>query len=197
MFSSGPPILSVMLKMVKNKSNIDFVPRCGICGDPYDVEEPRPHELGGMYGQGTIVATYEQGQVMNATVQISAYHRGYWIFKICPDPNNKEQSCFDQYPVELENGGVRYYPPHGGTYYLNYRLPTDLSCEHCVLQWRYVAGNNWGVCEDGSEGLGCGKQETFGACSDITIKPVVEPFPIEAVVPVEYDLLPKGENTAV
>lgn len=40
---------------------------------------------------------------------------------------------------------------------------------NCVLQWRYVAGNNWGICPDGKVALGCGPQEEFRACSDITI----------------------------
>ncbi|XP_039756087.1 uncharacterized protein LOC120630852 [Pararge aegeria] len=155
--------------------------KCGLCGDPYDVEEPRPHELGGLYGQGIIVAKYEAGQVINATVQISAYHRGYWVFKICPDPHITDQSCFDQHPVELEEGGTRFYPPKEGIYSLNYRLPKGLICEHCVLQWRYIAGNNWGICEDETQGLGCGNQETFGACSDISIRIPVDSFPIEAV----------------
>lgn len=40
---------------------------------------------------------------------------------------------------------------------------------NCVLQWRYVAGNNWGVCSNGKGALGCGPQEEFRACADITI----------------------------
>ena len=31
----------------------------------------------------------------------------------------------------------------------------------CVLQWRYVAGNNWGKCPNGTEKVGCGPQEHF------------------------------------
>lgn len=38
-----------------------------------------------------------------------------------------------------------------------------------MLQWRYVAGNNWGRCADGTEAIGCGPQEEFRACSDIAI----------------------------
>ena len=37
----------------------------------------------------------------------------------------------------------------------------DLVCEQCILQWTYVAGNNWGDCDDGTSGLGCGPQEHF------------------------------------
>ncbi|CAH2093234.1 unnamed protein product [Euphydryas editha] len=158
--------------------------KCGICGDAYDLEEPRPHEFGGKYGTGTIVAEFEAGEVFEATVEITAFHLGYWYFKICPDVTSNDQACFDQYPLELEKGGTKYYPSSSGEYKVNYRLPKDLVCDHCVLQWRYVAGNNWGVCEDGTSAMGCGNQETFGACSDIKIvapEVAVEtgPIPIE------------------
>ena len=32
-----------------------------------------------------------------------------------------------------------------------------------------LAGNNWGKCEDGTSGMGCGPQETFRSCADIKI----------------------------
>lgn len=103
-------------------------------------------------------------------MQITASHLGFWEFKICPDPERNDQECFDEYVLELENGGTKYYPTRGSTTYnVNYRLPRDLVCEHCVLQWRYTAGNNWGICNNGTQGLGCGNQEQFLACSDINI----------------------------
>lgn len=38
-----------------------------------------------------------------------------------------------------------------------------------MLQWKYVAGNNWGTCADGSGAVGCGPQEEFRACADVAI----------------------------
>jgi hypothetical protein len=38
-----------------------------------------------------------------------------------------------------------------------------------VLQWKYIAGNNWGICADGNGAVGCGDQEEFRACSDVAI----------------------------
>lgn len=32
-----------------------------------------------------------------------------------------------------------------------------------------IQGNTWGQCEDGTSGLGCGPQEHFRTCSDISI----------------------------
>lgn len=156
--------------------------RCGICGDRYDAPTPRPHELGGRYGDGIVVAHYNPGAIFTATVHLTTSHLGFWEFKLCPDPKDNAQDCFDQYPLELENGGTKYYPKKGSVRYnVNYRLPPGLMCEHCVLQWRYTAGNNWGVCSNGTQGLGCGNQEQFGACSDISIgKSRIGSRPVEA-----------------
>lgn len=32
-----------------------------------------------------------------------------------------------------------------------------------------IEGNNWGECEDGTHAIGCGNQETFRSCADISI----------------------------
>ena len=48
-------------------------------------------------------------------------------------------------------------------------LPSDLECDHCVLQWRYHCANSWGSDETGS-GLGKGYQEEFYGCADISVK---------------------------
>jgi hypothetical protein len=57
--------------------------RCGICGDNFALGMPRPHELGGTYGQGVIVKTYRQGQTIEVSLKLSASHLGSFIFKIC------------------------------------------------------------------------------------------------------------------
>lgn len=144
--------------------------KCGICGDAYDLSEPRPHELGGTHGAGVLVGRYLPGDGISATVDLTTSHLGSWTFKLCPDPDSNDQECFDRHPLELEDGGTVYYPQRGSVKYnLNYKLPAGLVCEHCVLQWRYIAGNNWGTCKNGTQGLGCGNQEEFRACSDISI----------------------------
>jgi hypothetical protein len=48
------------------------------------------------------------------------------------------------------------------------KLPENLSCSHCVLQWKYRAGNSWGA-DSGSTGVGLGAQEEFYNCADIQI----------------------------
>lgn len=53
---------------------------------------------------------------------------------------------------------------------MKYKLPASLSCSQCVLQWKYIAGNNWGMCANGTGAVGCGPQEEFRSCSDISIQ---------------------------
>ncbi|ODM92310.1 hypothetical protein Ocin01_14376, partial [Orchesella cincta] len=55
-----------------------------------------------------------------------------------------------------------------------YRAPTEtfllgLLATIVFIQWNYRAGNNWGVCADGTGKVGCGPQETFRGCADISI----------------------------
>lgn len=50
------------------------------------------------------------------------------------------------------------------------RLPNELRCERCVLQWWYTAGNNWG-CDSSGCGLGRGdNNEQFVNCADVSIE---------------------------
>ena len=54
-------------------------------------------------------------------------------------------------------------------YDLELQLPKNLTCDRCVLQWRYHGGNNWGCDGPGDCGIGKGPQEEFVNCADITI----------------------------
>ncbi|RXG73020.1 hypothetical protein Avbf_02355, partial [Armadillidium vulgare] len=49
-----------------------------------------------------------------------------------------------------------------------------MTCSNCVIQWTYVGANNWGTCDNGTEGMGCGPQETFKNCADVSISASVE-----------------------
>lgn len=37
--------------------------KCGVCGDAYHLENPRPHEAGGAYAKGIISKFYAASQV--------------------------------------------------------------------------------------------------------------------------------------
>lgn len=146
--------------------------RCGWCGDNWGDSTPRRHELGGQFGQGVIVKTYSRGSVISVTARLTQNHKGYFYFRVCSlDQGAENEGCFERYRANMPNGAETYPLPSDESrdYTLSIQLPHDLSCNHCVLQWTYVAGNNWGVCPDGSQGAGCGPQEHFRTCSDIRI----------------------------
>lgn len=118
-------------------------------------------------------SSYQAGSKINVTVELTASHLGHFEFSICPLKSRDElemEECFDAHRLELADGGHEYRKVGGtGLYDISLLLPKNLACEHCVFRWHYRAGNNWGVCEDGTGALGCGKQETFRTCSDIEI----------------------------
>lgn len=143
--------------------------------------QPRPHEAGGKYGQGVIVRRYKIGQPMIVRVELTANHRGYFEFRLCANNAPKQvasQACLDKYVlrrVKTKDADdtfheTRFYPgTENKVYEMRYSLPEGLTCSQCVLQWKYIAGNNWGVCANGTGAVGCGPQEEFRACADISV----------------------------
>lgn len=78
--------------------------KCGICGDPYQLEEPRPHEAGGLYAKGIITRHYAVGQHIDVEVELTANHYGRFEMFLCPNNNYKQeatQECFDRYPLYI------------------------------------------------------------------------------------------------
>lgn len=149
--------------------------KCGPCGDPWDTPQPRSNEGGGKYGLGVIVEEWKAGQIVELGVELTANHMGYFEFRLCPHNNPRypvSNDCLDKYVLNRADGsGPRYFPgPGAKKFYSNYRLPSEITCKQCVIQWRYVAGNNWGKCENGTGKVGCGPQEQFRACADVKIK---------------------------
>nr|CAD7461263.1 unnamed protein product [Timema tahoe] len=139
---------------------------------------PRPHEAGGKYAKGVIVRHYKEGSLIKIRVELTANHRGYFEFRLCPNNRPKKigtQECLDKYVLSRasqkdELKETRYYPELGNKIFeIKYLLPIGLTCTQCILQWRYIAGNNWGTCVNGTGAVGCGPQEEFRACADVAI----------------------------
>jgi len=145
---------------------------CGVCGDRAD--GPFENQTPGRYATGTIVANYQKGQTIDVQVQVTANHKGWFEFKLCENndvANDKDQACFDKHLLEFEDGSKRVNVSSGlGMKSYRVKLPADVTCDQCILQWHYNTGNSWGVDPGATQGcLGCGKQETFMGCSDIRI----------------------------
>jgi len=171
--------------------------RCGICGDPWDAN-PAKYQAGGKFANGIIVRNYSPGEVIDVVVWLTANHKGYFTFRLCKNDDvtkAPEQSCFDEGGLlKLEpSGHERFLATGMGSTNLTMklRLP-DITCEQCILQWTYRGGNNWGACKEttfetvgceescegnggckeckvGEGAAGCGQQEHFRNCADISI----------------------------
>jgi len=160
--------------------------KCGVCGDNWADNKPRPHEAGGRYGNGVIGKVYAMGQTIDVDVDISANHWGHFELNICPvDGKNEDptQECFDRHPLVLTSDPSthKFYVPLDSPKITRFKyqvnLPHGLSCSQCVVQWTYYTGNTWGVCSNGTEGMGCGDQEMFRNCADVMINSVVGSYP--------------------
>ncbi|ALC46882.1 CG4367, partial [Drosophila busckii] len=146
--------------------------KCGLCGDDYSDALPRANELGGKYGQGVIVKSYYSSTLTALNVRITANHLGYFSMDLCnlDEFNGESDDCFAKYQLEFIDGNKRLYiGSTTGNIEAIVQFPKGVSCKHCVLRWTYTAGNNWGICENGNGALGCGAQETFRSCADISI----------------------------
>jgi len=101
-----------------------------------------------------IVRRYRTGSVISVHIELTANHHGYFEFRICAmtyHDREVTQECLDQHLLRAENGSTRYYPGPGNRIFESYyKLPEGLTCTQCVFQWRYIAGNNWGDCGNGT-----------------------------------------------
>ncbi|KAH8344332.1 hypothetical protein KR084_009900 [Drosophila pseudotakahashii] len=159
---------------------------CGLCGDDWSLDQPRPNELGGKYGSGVIVESYAGVTEAEITVMITANHLGYFRFHICnlDESGSESENCFNQYPLNFTDDSQKYdINTTTGEIKVTVQIPSGLNCVHCVLRWTYTAGNNWGVCEDGTGAMGCGAQETFINCADISVlssaRSIFQEVPVE------------------
>jgi len=149
--------------------------KCGVCGDAWN--KPHLHETGGVYANGLLGRQYSPGQVIDVDIELSANHQGYFELSLCPLSDNAEkesQACFDRYPLNLEGSSSNRFDIPEGTpkklaFTYRVKLPDGVTCTHCVIQWIYFARNTWGSCNNGTEAVGCGNQETFVNCADVGI----------------------------
>ncbi|XP_013776589.1 uncharacterized protein LOC106461317 [Limulus polyphemus] len=148
---------------------------CGECGDAWELPRPREHETGGIYAGNITVRSFEPESNIDIIIQLVANHMGWFQFSLCPRSSWEEwetNECFDNHILELTDGSgtVLKVPTNDtGLIFTQVQLPKGLTCSHCVFRWHWMSGNNWGKCEDGIERPGCGPQETYRNCADISI----------------------------
>lgn len=149
--------------------------KCGICGDPYTSQSPRPHETGGYMVVNKTVKNYFPGSTIDVMIDLDTNHGGYFEFELCRrnSINSMEtDDCFER--LRFIDGTYRKQlkMDHSdkGLMSMSLLMPDNLvECRACILRWNYRAGNNWGICHDGTAGSGCGPQELYRNCADISI----------------------------
>lgn len=135
---------------------------CGVCGDSIGLPTPRPNEIGGQFYRGIITGRYASGgvrkrslsetksmivkimlQVIDIEVQLTAAHGGFMEFRLCTNPHAETQDCFNQHLLQRTDGqGSRIIVDRGpGDYGSQFQLPAGVTCQQCILQWNYRAGN--------------------------------------------------------
>ena len=118
--------------------------KCGVCGDPWN--GPRPNEAGGKYARGIITDYYHKGQEIDVNIRLTTNHWGWFEFRICPNNNVSKPAtheCLNKYLLQLADGsGSRYHlkTQRNGDFPIKLKLPEDLTCSQCVLQWKYRGG---------------------------------------------------------
>ena len=122
-----------------------------MCGDDWSLERPRENENGGKFGTGTIARTYVQGQVIEVEVELTTNHWGWFEMKLCP-VNDKlaleDDKCMDRHPLFLANeDSTKFYIPKDSkkkdTFKYKVKLPNNVVCSQCVLQWTYWTGKDF------------------------------------------------------
>ena len=120
---------------------------------------------------------YSPGEVMTVVIELTANHKGWMEFKICPNDDWKKrvtQECFDRNVLLIADSRLRrFHVPNKNGYQklrISLALPANIKCKSCVFQWKYNAGNSWGTDKITGRGcVGCGDQEQFYGCADIAI----------------------------
>jgi len=174
-------------------------------------------------GKKAIRATYTGGQVVEFQHQITAHHFGHvemtinnrTLIRAEPPsdciPNDSRTDC---QPIDVLHPERFYLPPKRGssqTDKFRYIIPSDLSCDECLLQWKWWTANTmvakpdyccyWNQIDAAGwnskpfhgyfDGCPCGSNrnnnvEVFFGCSDVTVLPggpTPQPTPAPTPVP--------------
>ena len=94
-----------------------------------------------------IARTYSMGETIETVAEITANHMGFFEYRVCPIYDNSvpaNRTCFSRYLLKNEAGETRLPIGTGNEKFTNkVKLPVGLTCNYCVLQWRYHAGKDF------------------------------------------------------
>jgi len=162
------------------------------CGISQGGGGPYTHGNGALaYSSTGIKTTVTAGEVVDMEIKVAAYHGGRFEFRIqdvgaSSDPDGSQWMSrplltVDSFSPICDNPvycGVEScvatktcaqlpmssYGVHNGLYNIKVKIPNDLECNHCVLQWMWVTANSCG----GSK-VSCDQSEHFWNCADLQV----------------------------
>ena len=162
------------------------------CGIVQGGGAPFVYGDGGLGFSHTGIKTiFTAGEIVDMEVIITAYHGGRFEYRIqdagnSPDPigslwDSMELLTVESFSPLCDNPEfcgaepcteektcaqipLRPYGTHDGNYIIKVKIPEELSCNHCVLQWRWITANSC----DGTK-ISCDRSEKFWNCADIQI----------------------------
>ena len=158
--------LTLNRKAIENDRNAT----CGIAGTIYNgkirgsstlyfekkLRDVYSYEFGSERYVGTIVEAFKKGEVIYPQIEIVVNHGGWVEFRVCPAPVNGDPTmeCFELEQNKLKfiadgktRAQLRSVSPDAKNYYTySVKLPDNLTCEHCVLQWHWF-GSGWTIYE--------------------------------------------------
>jgi len=140
--------------------------RCG-ANNGFNYDSPK-NAIGGPMGANP-QAVYSAEEEITVDVVLTAHHKGHFVLKACPIAEFEvaTQECFDQHPltfvedllygapvdtnhpergyiaptshpgIQMDNSGV-----HGYLFTHKYRLPSGLTGDLILLQWKYYTANS-------------------------------------------------------
>jgi len=152
---------------VAGNADNGYCPHCGngagVCGD--GGQWPANSDFLN-YG-ASVVTNLQSGSVLEIEIRITAHHKGHFEFAICDQHVSGDladpQACFDAgklhradrpsdcqpndargdcQPIQADYPERWYLPPGIGTYKMRFKIPADLACASCTLQWRWWTANS-------------------------------------------------------
>jgi len=151
-------------------SNVQSLNQPGaVCGKFNDKNYDYPKNNKGAPLMNQIQAVFDQADLIDLDVVLTAYHQGHFVYKACPISVGgvATQECFDANPLTFVEDNLygavpdpnypeRAYLPKSGyqgimrdtedvpgnLYSHKYRLPSDLTGSNVLVQWQYVTANS-------------------------------------------------------
>ena len=124
--------------------SVEFIGKCGVCGDSFGQERPRDNEWGGRYGKsGLIPRNYSEGGEIEFEVQTKLHHGGWMEFKLCQmtrEDRTEPEECFNSKEslIHLENEETRFrVPPRKESRNLDRKLIESGTGETKIQGWLY------------------------------------------------------------